>query len=278
MKEEHTQARRGRQLWTRAIPIILSATMLSACGYSQEEWDQKTRENETLRNQLEAQRQAYKKAEQDHADAVAEVEALKKKLRERGLNVENLTANLQQQKIAMKEYQSRLAQLDEIRKRFQRLRDKLEKLTKLGLKIAVRDNRMVIQLPGDVLFDSGKDKLKPEGISILGEIAKVINNDPDLKSRHFQVAGHTDSKPLKGGPFKDNWGLSAMRARSVVLYLTDASDKGAGLDKDKWSAAGYADTDPVAKNDTDESRAKNRRVELVVLPNVEEMLNLNQFK
>ncbi|MCA9628116.1 MAG: OmpA family protein, partial [Myxococcales bacterium] len=83
--------------------------------------------------------------------------------------------------------------------------------------------------------------------------------------------------PLKGGFFKDNWGLSAMRARSVLVYLTDPEDKGGGLDASHWSAAGYADTDPVASNDTEEGRAKNRRVELVVLPDVEEMLNLNSL-
>ena len=133
-------------------------------------------------------------------------------------------------------------------------------------------------LPGDVLFDSGRDKLKKEGVDILRQVAEVIRNDPDLAKREFQVAGHTDSKPLAGGPFRDNWGLSAMRARSVLKFLTDSvEDGGGGLDPTNWSAAGYADTDPVASNDTDEGRQKNRRVELVVLPNVEEMLNLNSL-
>jgi chemotaxis protein MotB len=69
-----------------------------------------------------------------------------------------------------------------------------------------------------------------------------------------------------------------MRARSVVAYLTTPlQNQGGGLERSHWSAAGYADTDPVASNDTDEGREQNRRVELVVLPNVEEMLNLNSL-
>jgi chemotaxis protein MotB len=69
-----------------------------------------------------------------------------------------------------------------------------------------------------------------------------------------------------------------MRARSVLKFLTDPMDEGGGgLDPTNWSAAGYADTDPVANNDTDDGREKNRRVELVVMPNVEEMLNLNSL-
>ena len=136
---------------------------------------------------------------------------------------------------------------------------------------------MLIQLPGDVLFDSGRDSLKKDGEEILRQVANVIRGDSELSKREFQVAGHTDSKPLAGGQFRDNWGLSAMRARSVLTYLTGAGDKGGGLDATKWSAAGYAETDPIATNDTEEGRKKNRRVELVVQPNVEEMLNLNSL-
>lgn len=262
----------------RSLFIFLALTLpalLVGCGYSQEEWDQKVRENESLRNQLAAQRQAHKKCEADYADSMHEIEDLKKKLKERGINIDNLSAKLDEERKALEEYRRRAEQLDQIRKRFELLRSKLQKLTQLGLKVAVRDNRMVIQLPGDVLFDSGRDRLKKEGEDILKQVADVVKNDSDLKNREFQVAGHTDAKPLKGGEFKDNWGLSAMRARSVLIFLTSAGS--GGLDAKNWSAAGYAETDPVADNDSDDGRAKNRRVELVVLPNVEEMLNLGSL-
>jgi chemotaxis protein MotB len=158
------------------------------------------------------------------------------------------------------------------------LRSKLQKLTEFGLKVETRDNRMLIQLPGDVLFDSGSATLRGEGKTILLQIAEVLRNDPQLAAREFQVAGHTDSKPLRGGTFIDNWGLSAMRARSVVTLLTTpTADNGGGLNPTKWSAAGYAETDPVATNDTDEGRKRNRRVELVIQPDVEEMLNLSSL-
>jgi chemotaxis protein MotB len=107
-----------------------------------------------------------------------------------------------------------------------------------------------------------------------------------LSGRYFQIAGHTDNKPLKGGPFGDNWGLSAMRARQVLLYLIapvaakDAKPKaehGGGLDPLRLHAAGYGDTDPVGKNDTDAERQQNRRVELVLMPDVEEMLDLKSL-
>jgi len=260
--------------------ILLLSLGVTACGYSQEEWDQKVRENESLQNQLKAQTEAHKKSQADYQEAMQEIDGLKKQLADRGANLDNLNQSLAEQRKALEEYARRTEQLDAIRKRFELLQTKLQKLTQLGLKVEVRNNRMLIQLPGDVLFDSGADKLKAEGQKILMQVADVIRNDADLSKRRFQVAGHTDSKPLAGGPFKDNWGLSAMRARSVLLLLTSPPDKngiGGGLNPANWSAAGYADTDPVASNDTDEGRGKNRRVELVVQPDVEEMLNLKSL-
>ena len=258
--------------------LLLTSQSLAACGYSQEEWDQKLRENEKLAAELKAQREATKKAQADNAEAVKEIEELKKQLTERGINLENANASLAEQRKALEEYARRTEQLDAIRKRFELLQSKLQKLTQLGLKVEVRNNRMLIQLPGDVLFDSGKDSLKDEGKKILLQIADVVRSDADLSKRQFQVAGYTDSKPLAGGPFKDNWGLSAMRARSVLVLLTTPQDKGGGgLSPSNWSAAGFGDTGPVASNDTEEGRTKNRRVELVVQPDVEEMLNLKSL-
>jgi chemotaxis protein MotB len=252
---------------------------LAACGYSQEEWDQKVRENNALLQQVAAQEQAASKCTADNAAASQELDGLKRKFQERGVSLDSLTQDLEQQRQANAEYRQRAEQLEQVRARFELLRDKLKKLTDMGLKVQVRDNRMLIQLPGSVLFDSGKDSLKASGLEILSQVAAVVRGDADLSQREFQVAGHTDSKPLTSGAYKDNWGLSAMRARSVVAFLTAPADKGqgGGLDRTHWSAAGYADTDPVAGNDTEEGREQNRRVELVVQPNVEEMLNLNSL-
>lgn len=262
----------------RALPSILAGILLVGCGYSQEEWDQKTRESESLRSQLAAQRQAHQKCEADYGSALHEMADIKQKFRERGVDLDNATQSLAQQQRALEEYMRRAEQLEQIRKRLDLLRDKLQKLTSLGLKVEVRDNRMLIALPGDVLFDSGSDRLKPRGKEILIAVAAVVRGDADLSKREFQVAGHTDSKPMRGGTFQDNWGLSAMRARSVLVFLTTPeASSGGGLEQKNWSAAGYADTDPVANNDTDEGREKNRRVELVVMPNLEEMLNLSSL-
>jgi len=259
-----------------ALLTLLLGALAGCMGHSEEEWQAKLKENLDLQNQLTATRQ---KADSDLKSASDQIEGLKGQLKRAGVDVSNLTADLAEQKAALEKLRKDKEQLEAIRKRFELLKQKLESLTKLGLNVTVRKNKMTIQLPGDVLFDSGRTELKKDGKDILRKVADVIRNDKDLVARTFQVAGHTDNEPLGGGPYKDNWGLSVMRAREVLAYLISPTEKGGGggLPPANWSPSGYGDTDPIAANDSPENMQKNRRVELVVLPNVEEMLDLKSL-
>jgi chemotaxis protein MotB len=257
--------------WLFMLPLI--ALPLSGCGISEEEMQKRL-------DEVAAARKADQEKAQAEIDAARkQIEDLKNELKSKGVDISNLNADIEQKARALEDYKRRAEQLEAIKKRFELLRQKLQGLTKLGLKVYVRNNRMVIALPGDVLFDSGRETLKKEGEAILGKVAEVIRNDQGLAARAFQVAGHTDNAPLQGGRFKDNWGLSVMRAREVLVYLvTPVSEKGGGgLNPAKWSAAGYGDTDPVKSNDSPEGKQGNRRCELVVLPAIEEMLDLKSL-
>ena len=276
------------------------AISLVGCGYNENEWQAQLAKYNQLSHQTDkekANHAADKQALDDQQQLVAQlkeqlekmgvnVNSLKEEVAQTGSQNKSLAKNLEEVNTALKEYQERAAQLERIKQRFEVLRDKLKKLTDLGLKVEIRRNRMVIRLPGDVLFSSGADKLRENGEKVLDAVAEVIRNDKQLSGRYFQIAGHTDNKPLKGGPFGDNWGLSAMRARQVLLYLIapvapkDAKptdERGGGLDPLRLHVAGYGDTDPVGKNDTDADRQQNRRVELVLMPDVEEMLDLKSL-
>ncbi len=263
-----------------AALIVIAAALAGAagCGPSEEEYRAKVGEVASLKGQLDAEQARSKKAKGEIDEAQVRIEQLKKQLAAAGVDISNLNANVEQQARALEDYRKRADQLEQIKKRFELLRDKLQALTKLGISVTTRDNRMVIQLPGDVLFDSSKETLKKDGEAILLKVAEVIRNDKGLSERSFQVAGHTDSAPLKGGRFKDNWGLSAMRAREVLMFLIQTQDKGGGgLSPAKWSAAGYGDTDPMKPNDTPENKQANRRCELVVVPSMDEMLDLRSL-
>jgi chemotaxis protein MotB len=251
-----------------ALGLMSTSLMSTGCGHSEDEWQAELDKY----NKLKAQDDATS-AKLD--DATKKIGDLQKQLADLGVENAGTKADLAEREKALEEFKARAHQLELIKERFEKLKSKLDELTKLGLAVSVRHNRMVISLPGDVLFDSGRETLKKEGKEILEKVAAIVKADPQLLSRDYQVAGHTDNKPFARGPFKDNWGLSVMRAREVLTFLV--GDKGGGLPVQHWSAAGFADTDPVASNDTDEGRQKNRRCDLIVVPSVEEMIDLKSI-
>ncbi len=269
------------------VLVALVATLaLAGCGHSEDEWQQAQRQITQLKADLDAANKRHADDDQKYAAAQQQIDDLSAKLKGLGVDLSKSEEEKSKLRQAMSEYEARLKQLDDMKSRFRDLKTRLDKLTSAGLKVVVRNNRMVIQLPGDILFDSGKDSLKPEGRKILKQVAEVVSGDSTLSTRDFQVAGHTDKEPY-GGQYFDNWGLSVMRARQVVTFLvgpdkTDAKGipSGGGLSPAHWAAAGYAQMDPVAgtvEQQTPQEEGKNRRVELVLQPNVEEMLNLKDL-
>jgi chemotaxis protein MotB len=132
------------------------------------------------------------------------------------------------------------------------------------LAITLRQGRMVLRLSNDVLFDSGWSELKPEGKRALSQVAAVLVTIP---SRQFQVAGHTDNDPIRVSPYKSNWDLSTARALEVTSFLV-----GRGVDPHVLSAAGYGEFDPADTNDTQGGKTHNRRTEISLQPNIDELV------
>ncbi len=268
--------------WKMAAAALAACLVLVGCGHSEDEWQQAQRSIAGLKADLEASNKRHADDEQKYADAQQQIQDLQGKLKDLGVGLSKSEEEKSKLRQAMSEYEARLKQLDDMKARFRDLKARLDKLTSVGLKVVVRNNRMVIQLPGDILFDSGKDTLKPDGKKILKQVADVIKADSTLSTRNFQVAGHTDKEPYAGQYF-DNWGLSVMRARQVLFFLVSPEGEGhglptgGGLNPTHWAAAGYGATDPIAgtvEQQTRDEMQKNRRVELVLQPDVAEMLNL----
>jgi chemotaxis protein MotB len=275
-------------VWSGVTALALA---VSGCGHTDEEMAAKQREVDKLAADLKAAKAQIADDQAKFSDATNSIEKMKEQLKQAGLSLNQSQSEAQKLGQALAEYKQRADQLAVIEARFRELRSKLDKLNQVGVKVVPRNNRLVVQLPGDILFDSGKDELKQQGKEVLSQVAEVIRSDKDLNNRYFVVAGHTDNvKYPPGGPFHDNWGLSLNRARTVTLFLVDphkadpkkAKDvAGGGLNPSRWSAAGYAEFDPIAgtvEQQGKDEQQKNRRVELVVQPNVEEMLNLGNIK
>jgi chemotaxis protein MotB len=144
---------------------------------------------------------------------------------------------------------------------------RLERMIDAGdLRIALRSGRMVLILPNDVLFDSGKTQIKDRGKEALAQVAAVLSTMPD---RRFQVAGHTDDQPIRFSGFTSNWQLSGERALRVVEFLVKS-----GMQANALSTAGYGEHDPFVANDSADNRSQNRRIEITIQPNIDESVSV----
>lgn len=152
-------------------------------------------------------------------------------------------------------------QLDELSRTKSLLEDTLsQEIKDKQVRLQMMEKGLVITVVGDVLFDSGKAKIRPEASSILDKVAGVLKeNVPQL---NVGIEGHTDNRPIRFSGWKSNWELSTARALSVLHYLVDEK----GISPERVSAIGYGEYRPVATNDTKEGRQLNRRVEIVILP------------
>jgi len=203
---------------------------------------------------------------------------LRAELERLGKNVDSI---LKEKGTIAKALDDAKGRLDELRKAqaaaearaelFRKLVEKFKSLVDAGqLKIATRAGRLVLQLPNDVLFDSGQTVIKPAGKEALKDIARVLKT---VQGRSFQVAGDTDNVPIQTPRFPSNWELSTARAVEVVKLLVAQ-----GVDPRAVSAAGYGEFDPITGNETAEGRARNRRIEITLQPNLDELVAAPEIK
>lgn len=125
------------------------------------------------------------------------------------------------------------------------------------------EDGLLVTIKASVLFEPGKADIKKEYDYIAKDLSKVLNLEP---KRKVVVSGYTDSVPMTSGEYKSNWELSVMRAVNFLTLMVDSNSK---LDSEYFSAKGYGENNPVASNDTEKGKAKNRRVEVLVQPLVE---------
>ncbi len=158
---------------------------------------------------------------------------------------------------AKAQMQARSADIENTRGQFKALSDAG------SLKLKLVDGRVVVVLPSDVLFSTGSADLSEKGRKALTDLAKICAS---MQDKRFQVEGHTDNVPITqvpGFPYGDNWELGSARALSVVnLFI------GEGVNPERISAASFGETRPVQSNDTEQGRAQNRRIEIVLIPDL----------
>ena len=178
-----------------------------------------------------------------------------------------LQGSIDAMKAAFSDLAKRKAEADGRLAEFKSLLDRFRSLIDAGkLRVKIADGRMVVELASDVLFASGSAVLSKDGKAAVAEVGTLLAQIPDRK---FQVEGHTDNVPSKGG----NWELGAARAITVVKTMVEA-----GVPTARISAASFGDAKPAQPNDTPEGKAANRRIEIVVVPDLSSLPGFDELK
>ena len=142
------------------------------------------------------------------------------------------------------------------------VRDLKKEIEAGEIKVTQFRDLLTVNLVEKILFDSGRAEIKPRGLEILQRVGDILKGVPEKVVR---IEGHTDNVPIGAAlraRFPTNWELSTARATVVARFLQDK----VGLDPTRLSAAGYGEYRPVAPNDSDERRAQNRRIEIILAP------------
>lgn len=245
----------ARLAYLIAVPALTLA--LSSCGVDDGV-------HQAALKDLQRQKQLAAEKDDQLRTRDAEIAELKRRLGSLDAERSGTSSELASAKRTMEDLKRAQAQAEARAAQFRKLVEQFRKMTESGkLKVEIRDNRMIVSLGDRILFDPGKKDLKKEGAETLQQVTEILK---EVKERDFQVAGHTDNAPIRSPKFRSNWDLSTARAVEVVNFMVKS-----GMEANRLSAAGYADQAPIESNDTPDGRMKNRRIEITLMPNLDDL-------
>jgi chemotaxis protein MotB len=183
--------------------------------------------------------------------------------------VSQLSTDLEKREARLKEVEDILRKRDEASNALKnKLQQALLGFQQSGLTVDIRDGKVYVSLTDKLLFPSGSIVIDEHGKAALKQLAGVLNKELDI---NIAVEGHTDDKKVINlGQIKDNWDLSVLRATSVTRYLTEVEK----IDPHRLTATGKSEFQPIDPANTNDARAKNRRIEIVLTPKLDELYNL----
>lgn len=192
------------------------------------------------------------------------------KLRSNSTNeITKLSGDLKAREKRLKEVEEILRKRDEATNQLkEKLQGALLGFTKSGLSVDIKNGKVYVSLTDKLLFPSGSIIIDEKGKQALAQLAGVLKQQPEI---NIAVEGHTDSQKINNlGQIKDNWDLSVLRSTSVVRFLTEVEK----VEPVRMTATGKGQYQPLAPNTSAESRSKNRRIEIVLSPKLDELYDL----
>ena len=193
----------------------------------------------------------------------SKLDALKKELETNAQKIKELEENNEQVNALKKEILDKEKEIKQVKVS---IAQALQPYSGSDLTIKEEEGKVSITMGNDKLFNSGSSKISPDGIKALHDLGTVFSENADL---NILIEGHTDNRPFKNG-LMSNWDLSVKRATAVVEILIDNKK----IDPKNLMAAGKGEHEPIADNDSEEGRSKNRRIEIIISPKLDELSKL----
>lgn len=290
----------------RLFPLLMAVLMLSSC-VSKKKYEEMVAEKNRIdmlreqylesKNELTEQLASLEGQIQDLRQDTLELGEVQRNLRQRyeqlmneSLNKTELLNNeltkakqeLEEKRKVMDIYaqelrarEQRVAELEGVIRRkdsltsmlLNKVKDALINFTEDELTVSMKDGKVYVSLSEQLLFPSGSASVNAKGKDAIGKLAEVLKKNPDIQ---VMIEGHTDDVPIKTAKFQDNWDLSVVRATSVVRILVEDN----GVDPQRVIPSGRGEYVPVASNDNREGRKLNRRTEIILTPDLDELFSL----
>ncbi|NMH28277.1 OmpA family protein [Flavobacterium silvaticum] len=199
-------------------------------------------------------------------DLLDKLEAKEKALAAEQERLNKLKADLQSNSARLAELENMMAQKDAAMKKLKETLSKaLNSFEGKGLTVEQKNGKVYVSMENKLLFSSGSWAVGTEGRRAVVEVAKVLGDNPDIT---VLIEGHTDDVPYGGsGPIADNWDLSTKRATAIVNIIAENKK----VNKQNLTAAGRSEYAPIASNDNPEGKSKNRRIEIILTPKLDEI-------
>ncbi len=241
------------------------------------DFDKLKSDHAAAQNKLKVLQDSYAALEKNSSDAL---ESNMKKNREllEQLDAKGKALALEQEQLSksakqLKELEDLIASKEAIMKKLKETLSKaLNGFEGKGLTVEQKNGKVYVSMENKLLFNSGSWAVSSEGKKAVVEVSKVLGDNPDIS---VLIEGHTDDDGFKGsGPIADNWDLSTKRATAIVAILSENK----AMNKENITAAGRGEFSPLASNTTPEGKAKNRRIEIILSPRLDEISKmLNEF-
>lgn len=231
-----------------------------------------SRQKDGLQSELDAANKQIAFLKENNTQALKQLQDLSVISASQAESIKKSMENIGAKDVYIQSLQEQMARKDSLNMALvMNLKGAVGNLDDKDINIKVDKGVVYIDISDKLLFKSGKYQVTDQAKAVLGKVALVLKNQPDIE---FMVEGHTDNVPYKNGQLLDNWDLSCKRATSVIRILQNEY----GLDPAKMAAAGRGEYKPLTTNDTPEGKATNRRTRIVILPQLDQFFKLLETK